>query len=69
MPLEEVQKLVLERGDEIRRVASSWHTCVDWPWDICAACQQHNNPGPEHYEISGYGHLYLPRCMTGRQIC
>ena len=38
--LEEVQKLVLENGDKIYPLASSWHTCIDWPRDICAACQE-----------------------------
>jgi len=51
--LEEVKKLVSQNGDQIYPVASSWHTCVDWPHEICGACQQGNlGPhDPRRYEI------------------
>lgn len=48
--LDEVRHLILSHGDQIYRVASCWHTCVEWPWDDCEACKQ-GNPEPDRPQL------------------
>jgi len=39
--LDEVFALVESRGGEIYPVCfSGWHTCTDWPNDVCGACEE-----------------------------
>ncbi len=39
--LEEVHRLLrVGKENRIYRIASSRHTCADWPWDICGACKE-----------------------------
>jgi hypothetical protein len=55
--LREVYVIIGSNGGELRRIATSWHTCVDQPTQYCAACDtDHDGLKP-----SGKYEIYLSR--------